>query len=75
MRNLHKPFVRSRRWNRAFDSPPGELSRAAKRCLIPKGDEKCLAIIRFTSAPSLTASRVQTRQQIEANLQNVVVPV
>ena len=22
MRNLHKPFVRSRRWNRAFDSRP-----------------------------------------------------
>jgi hypothetical protein len=58
MSHLHKPFV----WWRhcpGFRQPPGELSRAAKRCLTPKGDEKCLAITRPVAPPSLISFRCQ----------------
>ena len=54
-----KPFVWSRHWNPGFRQPPGQLSRSAKRCLTPKGDEKCLAITRLTAPPSLTSSLVE----------------
>jgi len=55
--DLHKSFVRSRHWNPGIRRPPGELPRAAKRCLTPKGDEKCLATTRFTTPP-LSSIRV-----------------
>jgi hypothetical protein len=54
MSNPHKPFVRSRHSNPGIRRPPGELPRAAKRCLTPKGDEKCLATTRFTPPPLIT---------------------
>ena len=46
--DLHKSFVWSRHWTPGFRQPPGELSRAAKRCLTPKGDEICLALLKLT---------------------------
>jgi hypothetical protein len=60
MRDLQEPFVRFAALEPGFRQPPGELSRAAKRCLTPKGDEKCLAIIRFISAPSIHPSQKDT---------------
>jgi hypothetical protein len=56
---LHKPFVWWRHWNPGFRRPPGELSHAAKRCLTPHGDEKCLAITGLSAAPSLISLRIQ----------------
>jgi hypothetical protein len=50
-----KPFVCWRRWNPGFRRPPGKLLRAAKRCLTPKGDEKCLAMTQLTAPLSLTS--------------------
>jgi hypothetical protein len=60
MSNLHKPFVWWRRSNPGFRRPPGELLHAAKRCLTPNGDEKCLAI---TGLTALISSRVQALRQ------------
>jgi hypothetical protein len=59
MSNSHKPFVWSRRFNPGFRQPPGELSRAAKRCLTPKGDEKCLAMSRLTAPTPYSAPAIE----------------
>src|ERR1700686_2454300 len=50
MSNLHK-FLVLRRCISGLRQPPGELPRAAKRCLTPEGDEKCLALLRVTLSP------------------------
>src|ERR1043165_2202092 len=61
MSDLHKPFV-WRRYCPGLRQPPGELSRAAKRCLTPKGAEKRLAITRPSALPSLISFRCHSRR-------------
>src|SRR5262249_8096224 len=51
MSDFPKSFVWMRHWIPGLRQPPGELSRAAKRCLNSKGDEICLALMRLGPRP------------------------
>src|SRR6202035_5222519 len=51
MSDLQKSFLLRRRCIPGLRQPPGELQRAAKRCLTPEGDEKCLVFMSVTRSP------------------------
>src|SRR5262249_42321366 len=62
--DLQKLFV----WWRdipGLRQPPGELPCAAKRCLTPTGDEKCLVPVRLPTIASLPRSVYSARPGIQ----------